>query len=158
MATVFLSYPVKNATNDEMIYGEEGLARILVDITVDRYRIVIVNFCGRHPNAYIKVPSDVHAKVVEYFNKEYDGIFDHLYDYINVNVHGGMTYDGRSLPEQYVYEDTNDGGWWYGWDYNHLGDFAYYGEDAKMPGKKWTVLEILDEAMDAIKQLKENYE
>ena len=140
----------------EMIYGE-GLARILIDTTIDRYRIVIVNFYGRHPNAYIKVPSDVHAKVVEYFNKTYDGIFDHLYDYINVNVHGCMTYDGRTLPEDYIYKD-NDDGWWYGWDYNHCGDFAYYREDAQMPGKKWTVLEILDEATDAIKQLKENYE
>lgn len=141
----------------EMIYGEE-VSRILMDITVDRYRIVIVNFCGRHPNAYIKVPSDVHATVVEYFNKEYGIYGDCLYEYINVNVHGGMTYDGRTLPEGYIYEDTNDGGYWYGWDYDHLGDFAYYGDDVQLPGKKWTVLEILDEAKDAIKQLKENYE
>ena len=65
------------------------------------------------------------------------------YDDIPLDVHGGLTFsragDGKNWPKGY---------WWYGWDYAHAGDKAFY--DLERPWAsawkdnyhEWTVPEV----------------
>ena len=79
----------------------------------------------------------------------------HSYDDVPISCHGGLTFAGEG-----------DGKWrskdyfWYGWDYGHSGDFAfYYLKDDNPPsyaktGKKWTVKEVKDDSWSAINDFK----
>ncbi len=151
----------------EMVYGKRE-NEILYETTIGDYKIVIVNKHGEHPNAYVKVPEKVQDKIILGLVHAYpeEHIFDGhmLEDFIDVNVHGGMTYNGDNIPKGYAYEDSDFDGWWYGWDYNHLGDYACYDIDDPYLNqklkyeKKWTTDEIIAEALFVVKQIQENYE
>lgn len=150
----------------QMIYGSKK-TEILYKTKIDNFRIVIVNKLGEHPNAYVKVPEEIHTKIelealkFVKFNERDRYI---LNDIINVSVHGGITYNGEHLPDGYGYGDSEDGGWWYGWDYAHAYDYVCWCNE-KIPAreksiyeKEWTTEEIIAEALFAVQQIKENYE
>jgi hypothetical protein len=82
------------------------------------------------------------------------------YEDIPLRVHGGLTFgkegDGDWRPA---------GEYWYGWDYAHAGDFAFYdlvyqnaiqkmtAKDhkwARIKGHKWTPDEVIEEARNAL--------
>ena len=91
------------------------------------YDYCIVSF-GSHPCAYIAAPK------LEYFG----------YDFVQLDVHGGITYAGYCPDLNYV--------WSYGWDYAHAGD--YHGRETlrtkwALKGKKWTTEEILEDVEKA---------
>ena len=76
------------------------------------------------------------------------------YDALPINCHGGLTYskEGNSdpLPKDY---------YWYGYDYSHSGDYSFIeikkGQMFKNRGdKQWTIKEIVDDAWDAIYEMK----
>jgi len=72
------------------------------------------------------------------------------YEDLAVDAHGGLTFsnagDGKLRPK---------GFWWYGWDYGHCDDCAfYYLEYPELQslanGKKWTVKEAVDDSWEAL--------
>lgn len=74
-------------------------------------------------------------------------------DYDDLLVHGGCTYAGAR---------ASGDGLWVGWDYGHSGDFMKplsAASDAAfyfMYGKKWTVLEVMQDVIKAILFIEEN--
>ena len=95
------------------------------------YDYCIVSF-GSHPCAYIAAPK------LEYFG----------YDFVQLDVHGGITYACYCPDLNYV--------WSYGWDYAHAGD--YHGRETlrtkwALKGKKWTTEEILEDVEKACHEL-----
>ena len=96
-------------------------------------------------------------------------MFDVVDDDIDVNVHGGVTFgeycklmirteDGAFVDNRLVPE-----GYWIGWDYAHAGDYCYYGRGDEYPfgfdpaiEKKYSIKELIEEAHEALKELREN--
>ena len=74
------------------------------------------------------------------------------YDDLPIDAHGGLTFSekgGGKWPKNY---------WWYGWDYAHLGDRAFYDLDRVNPfdrdEKEWTVKEVVDDSWSALYDIK----
>lgn len=68
------------------------------------------------------------------------------YSDLPLAVHGGLTFAG-----------TGEGVFWYGWDYGHSGDYAFYYDEPPLIGrfdhsdeKKWTIEEIEKEVNEAL--------
>jgi hypothetical protein len=65
------------------------------------------------------------------------------YDDIPLRVHGGLTFGEEGK------KPWPEGWFWYGWDYGHAGDKAfYYSGDSvwgDLGGKEWTIPEVKDE-------------
>lgn len=112
----------------EMIY-DKHLKRLLLDSgTCCGYNYFILNL-GTHPTAYVEIP--ITSK-----------LYKKHYDYIDIDVHGGLTYS-----EDYL--DIGDDvlkGWFIGWDYAHFEDYMGYElnfpPELRTNGKKWTTEEI----------------
>jgi hypothetical protein len=92
------------------------------------------NFCG-----YIGIPID-------------HPLAGYDYDDLPIRVHGGLTFsgagDGKYRPEGY---------YWYGWDYEHYGDFSYYypessgiSREPREGEQDWTIGEVKSDAWLAI--------
>lgn len=116
----------------EMMYQSEAIigGEILDSGEIDGYKYKIVNY-GPHPCAYVCLPKD----------HKFYGL---PYDQIDIDCHGGLTYDAKKDDE-----------YWIGWDYAHFGDYSGYDIFSSMGvfGKIWTTAEILEEVKDVIKQL-----
>ncbi|MEE9510418.1 MAG: hypothetical protein V3V81_07990 [Candidatus Bathyarchaeia archaeon] len=74
----------------------------------------------------------------------------HNYDDLPIEAHGGLTFSQRGKGGE---DHWPRGYWWYGWDYAHSGDYAFY--DLKDPSwktdeKKWVVKEVIDDSWDAL--------
>jgi hypothetical protein len=78
------------------------------------------------------------------------------YDHLPIRVHGGLTFgqpgDGKHYPL---------GFFWYGWDYAHAGDYAFY--DLRYPqwdhsgDHKWLLHEVRQDLEEAMPQFKRLY-
>lgn len=75
------------------------------------------------------------------------------YDDLPINAHGDLTFsdagDGKLRPK---------GFWWYGWDYGHCDDCAFYYLEypifqSRANGKKWTVKEVVDDSWEALRDM-----
>jgi len=121
-----------------MIYRQERTFEILEKGTYKGYNYYIVSY-GQYPCAYIELP--IYSK---FYGKSYDDI--------PIDVHGGLTYSGCTIP--FAEKDT----WFIGWDYAHLFDFTgieyTYPVHYRTPGKLWKTEEILYHCYSAIRQLR----
>lgn len=126
------------------------------DFTVDGYRCVVVGQSMGHRCGYIGLP-----KGHPYYGKDYDDI--------DVEVHGGWTYAGKS--EEYPVESNNL--WWIGFDCAHYMDakdieliksfgnkpeYEYVLQlETRFPtgGEVRTIKYVENELRDTVKQLKE---
>lgn len=80
---------------------------------------------------------------------------DKSYDDIPLSVHGGLTFSCKGdgmRPTGY---------YWYGWDYAHCNDYAFYYDEPPLangfdhsPDKKWTVDEVEKEIKSAVYDFK----
>ena len=93
--------------------------------------------------AYLGVPIDHHLS-------------GRGYDNIPLDCHGGLTYsgegDGKYRPKNW---------YWYGWDYSHSGDYAFYYDQDPLVGKfnhgeekKWLVDEVESEVRMVVRDFK----
>ncbi|MCM1556902.1 MAG: hypothetical protein NC087_05135 [Anaeroplasma bactoclasticum] len=117
---------------NEMKYDITRRVTILDQGKIGIHRYAILSL-GTHPVAYVEIPSN-------------HPVFKKHYSDIEIEVHGGLTYGG----DAYWIED--DGSFWIGWDYAHVGDYTslcYNSPDSK----KWTTSEIYDDVLSVIKQL-----
>ena len=117
------------------------------DIGVGYQFKFIVKSNYTHPCAYVYLPNHmiVNATAREWFED-------------TIDCHGGVTW-----CDHYVYgvDGTFDSsGYWFGWDYAHLGDFIY-GLTSGPNDRKYTVKEIIEDIADVVDQLntiiKDNY-
>lgn len=110
----------------------------------EKREVIILNICGHHPTAYIKIPFSV-AYDVE----------------MMLDVHGRVTYTGKCPVFDIEDEVTTatEGAIWIGWDYNHFNDFKPRGDiqfkfdNFIMYRHKWTTEEIYAEVRYAVRQL-----
>lgn len=100
---------------------------------------------GTYPTAYIKIPRN---------HRLYRKTLAEIYDEIDINVHGGITYSENEL---WISNTQKIEGHFIGWDYAHCGD--YMGFEERLPlqlrsgGKKWTTKEIFKEIKEVCYQL-----
>jgi hypothetical protein len=106
---------------------------ILYDELDEGLRFIVMRGPG-HLCAYIGIPLD-HPLA----NKSYDDL--------PVEAHGGLTFakkgDGFRPKELF----------WYGWDYGHYGDYAFYYDEEPLKGrfdhsdeKKWLVEDVIEDS------------
>ena len=110
---------------------------VLGEGSIDGYDWMIISY-GTHPCAYVKLQND-HP----YYGKDYD--------YMNIDVHGGITYAEMGYHCNIPGFPVKDG-FWIGWDYNHFNDFN--GLINFKNTKMWTTEEIFDDVKSVIEQLK----
>jgi hypothetical protein len=71
------------------------------------------------------------------------------YDDVDIDCHGGLTFakegDGEKWPTGY---------WWYGWDYAHYGDAAFYEDAIGYDEIAWTVNDVMAEFPAVIEQFR----
>lgn len=97
----------------------------------------VVNQGGLYPCAYVVLPQ------CHVFNGA-------PYDDIPVKCHGGLTYGARGLEGVKL----EDGEYVIGWDYAHWGDYIpTHGTPSY--DKQWTTTEIVNEAVNVCRQLRE---
>lgn len=116
-------------TVKEMIYSTDKIPHVLAKGVYKDIEFFVLSM-GIHPNVYLNVSGT-----------KFDGCH---YDNIPLSVHGGLTFSGT--PSVCLY------GHWIGWDYAHYGDYSPY-SSVMADGKKWTIKELLDEAVTAIDDL-----
>ena len=131
----------------KMEYGKECKSDVLYHGTIDGFECAIVNTRGSHPCAYINVPKSVLDK---YKEPELD--YDRWYS----DCHGGFTYANIKCPGI----DSDERGFWLGWDYAHCGDYTcttlINGKPFFEPRdweKVWTTAEVLENVVDTIHSL-----
>lgn len=98
-----------------------------------------------------------HASLCAYIGvKSGHPLANHDCEDIPLNVHGGLTYagdgDGVFFPNGY---------YWYGWDFVHCGDYAFYYDESPLAGKynhscdkKWLGKEVELEVKSAVYDFK----
>ena len=101
----------------------------ILDSGVYRGRKYFIISLGTHPCAYVE------------FHHELKRDSDL---WCKTPCHGGITYD------DYAYWDKNDGTYYIGWDYAHLGDYLPFRDN----DKKWTTQEILENVKEVIDYLR----
>ena len=131
----------KELTWEEII--EKPVGEILHDEFNEGVRFIIM----RGPSslcAYVGVPTS-HPLA----NKSYDNL--------PIDCHGGLTYSGEGGSGKY----RPEGFFWYGWDYGHCDDYAFYYDDQRhsLPeliknGKKWLVKDVIEDSWSAIYDFK----
>jgi len=104
--------------NNGLYSGNERGAEIKRDVYKGfTYKILDM---GTHPCAYVQIPKD-HM------------LYNVGYDSIRIDVHGGLTYAGLGKGKE-------EGEYWIGWDYAHLGDYYDHDKITTVSGdKKWTI-------------------
>ena len=122
----------------EMVYSKMRNVEILDRGIYKDYDYVILSL-GTHPCAYVRIPED-HP----YYGKDYNNC--------DIDCHWGLTYGSPYLRTS---NDTQEIGWWIGWDYAHSGDYMDYGYEIGMNDgdKKWTTDEIVRECKRVINQI-----
>ena len=122
-----------------MVYGGIN-GTLYYEIFDDGYGILIKNIRGSHPCGYIKLPDEIANKIIENNPKYCEEAI-----WIDAGIHGGITFCG-------VMDDYE--GFFIGWDYAHCDDYTYSGIHHP-DEKKWTTEEILEEAKEILKALRE---
>ena len=146
----------------EMTYATRDQSILYLEVNDDDTAICIIDR-GGWPCSYIKMPEDIYQNHVESTN------WDGNYDDIDVWVHGGVTfgeYCRLKIYDHYNHFEVDERvpeGYWLGWDYAHAGDYCFRGLDYDPvfrfdPGyeKKYTIKELIDEAHEALKELRDN--
>jgi hypothetical protein len=146
----------------DMTYSTTKQSILYLEVNDDDTAICIIDR-GGWPCSYIKMPENIYQNYVE--SVHWDG----CYDDIDVWVHGGVTFgEYRKLMIRSEYDidkfETDEHmpeGYWLGWDYAHLGDYCYRGLLSEVhyhssDEKKYTIEELIEEAHEALKQLREN--
>ena len=81
----------------------------------------------------------------------------HNYDDLPVSAHGGLTFAAEG------HDAWPEGFYWYGWDYGHSGDSAFYYSDPKLTHifegrhqdeKKWLVKDVVADSWGALYDFK----
>jgi len=123
-----------------MKYQTERTKQVLCRGEYKGFNFVIVSY-GTHPCAYVEIPKS-------------HPLYETDYDCIDIDCHGGLTFDGDLL-----FVDDSLKGWYIGWDYAHPGDYVGYMlgvyEDLGTPcaDKKWKTEEIYEEVKKVIEQI-----
>lgn len=126
-------YPVLDANNPEDIDAAK------IPLIEDEFmgHMYAIYATGSYPIAYVNLGS---------CNMDKDACD-------GLPVHGGCTYTGPRIIGE---------GIWCGWNYGHSGDFdkpCSATPDTKKPyrkGKKWTVVEVMEDVIKAILYIEEN--
>ena len=116
----------------EMHYTCDEICENLATGTYKGHEYVVRNY-GSHPCCYVSIPEG------QAINEN------------SIVCHGGITYNGESLPD----EEHVDGLWWIGWDYAHCGDYIFTGRDPKPHEKCWCSAELERDCLKVIDQLEE---
>ena len=79
---------------------------------------------------------------------------EHSYEDLPVIAHGGLTFASKG-------RDAWPEGWfWYGWDYSHCDDYAFYYDQPPLAssflrdGRKWLVKDVLEDSWETIYGIK----
>lgn len=132
-----------------MVYG--GKSEVLYyEVFDDGFGILIKNIRGSHPCGYIKVNDEIKNKILESDNHYIEDLI-----WIDAYVHGGITYAGFMDGYDFI-DDRKD--YFIGWDYAHCEDYTWNAFDIGnhyYDEKKWTTEEILAEAREILKALRE---
>lgn len=118
----------------EMVYSKTRTVEILDRGTYKDYDYAVLSL-GTHPCGYVRIPED-HP----YYNEDYNNC--------DIDCYWGLTYSRPYLRTSY---DTQESGWWIGWDYAHCDDYCGY-----MPydcGIRHTTKEIQQKCFSVIEQL-----
>jgi hypothetical protein len=119
---------------EEMIYSINAIPVELHRDTYKGFDYKIINY-GSHPCVYVRLP-----KGHKYYKKSYITI--------PIRCHGGITY-----------AEMEEDGFWIGWDYGHSFDYnsfiarAYENLGEPYDKKKWTTIEMKQDAEFVIDQL-----
>ena len=124
----------KNALTWEQIKQEKS-GTILHDVFEDGVRFIVMrgpcSLC-----AYVGIPSEHPLAGLNYED-------------LPIRAHGGLTFgdegDGEYRPK---------GFYWYGWDYGHCGDCAFYYDKEpnliSLGDKKWLVEDVIKDSWETI--------
>jgi len=109
--------------------------RIYADWMDGEFRCLIMrgpaSLCG-----YIGVP-----KTHPFYGKDYSGL--------DIDCHGGLTFANEA------HDKWPEGYWWFGWDYAHYHDAAFYDSYANYDEMEWDPTLVYGEFSDVIKQFRE---
>ena len=126
----------KNLTWTELKATKSGT--VLHNEFSDGVRFIVMRGPGSL-TAYVGVPKD-HPLA----GMDYDSL-------PRIDCHGGLTYSG-------IGKEWPKGFYWYGWDYAHSGDCAFYYDDLapifKGSDKKWLVEDVIEDSYWAIQAFK----
>ena len=147
----------------EMTYSTTKQSILYLEVNDDDTAICIIDR-GGWPCSYIKMPENIYQDYVKSTN------WNGNYDDIDVCVHGGVTfgeYCKLMVRSGYDFDKFESDkhmpeGYWIGWDYAHAGDYCF--RDIPDPvcrfdstyEKKYTTEELIEEAHEALKELREN--
>ena len=77
------------------------------------------------------------------------------YNEIPVRAHGGLTFSGEGEGAKW----RPEGFYWYGWDYGHSGDKAFYYDDMpallSLNDREWLVEGVIDDSWETISDFRE---
>lgn len=118
----------------EMVYSTTRNIEVLDRGTYKDYDYVVLSL-GTHPCVYVRVPEDHPYYENDYYN-------------CDIYCHGGLTYGNPYLRTS---RNTQENGWWIGWDYAHCDDYCGY--ITYGGGVKHTTKEIRIECFNVIEQL-----
>lgn len=125
---------------NNLVYGDFKTPKILKHGECLNYKYVIVSY-GSHPCAYVQILKD-HCL--------YNPNASYM-DYMNIVVHGGITYAEEGVCSLMDNEDYSHG-FWIGWDYAHGGDY-FYNKYTSSSGKQYTIGDIYIDVYSVINQL-----
>jgi len=71
---------------------------------------------------------------------------NHDYNLLPIECHGGLTFGQMGDGKNWAKES-----YWYGWDYGHCDDYAFYYDDPSLgnikgSGKKWLVKDVIEDS------------
>jgi len=123
-------------------FGTKNMKRIVLDKgECFGFEYYIITF-GSYPCSYIKIP------------KEHK-LYKKHYRYIDLDVHGGLTYSADHI----LGVDETGLNWYIGWDYAHAFDYQLFGkvdgELMEFKGHKYTLKELKLDVFEACKELKD---
>ncbi len=147
----------------EMTYSTKNQSILYLEVNDDDTAICIIDR-GGWPCSYIKMPEDIYQNHVESTN------WDGNYDDIDVWVHGGVTFGeycklklrSENDFDKFEIDKRMPEGYWLGWDYAHAGDYYYSGLPDSVFAfdpdieKKYSIKELIEEAHEALKELRDN--
>ena len=123
----------------EITYGTEPY--IAYDDIIGGRQVFII-YMGTHPCAYVESNIDYYWEKQDFSEPVHWGFT--FYDTLLHWEKELPGYDEEKMKKHYV-----------GWDYGHYGDYGVFKHEKRMPGKKWTTDEIIEEIKRAVKWLNE---